>query len=1091
MIHQKDYNQNNYIEDKSSENIFINKNENLIYEKNIEYLVNEIKEAEKKIKKELKESIFNKKNIPKIPTPEIELTPINIQTIQYILSSKIRNQNMLIVLNTFLSNMKFVSVTPDLNDRKKLISSLSSCLKLEKKQKGSILFRYGNKGNRFYVVLSGEISVLILKEVDVELTFLNYIKYLLYLKVIKEDELAKKIIATNSITNFKLTERHLDKYYEDILSFINKYYSITSFNINEFQEKKIMSVKKIYKLGSRFNSFVDNEFNFKNEYKIDNIKQINSHLRLSAKDFKSFRRQYTIDESKLNSDVLHKSNILSMQKKEEADEILEEKVKQGKEKVWKNKEENEELGLTSNSQLIDDLKQKEEGSKIIKEVDNNLENNREELFEINDESNPKIKYMAKSKIPNYFELDIGSLGPYDLANLINFMILNLENFSHRVTKVNSVEEYIKMCSIDENLKIIDKNKKIEKLTIFKYFEITKKLEGEIFGELALQHEDNKRTATMIVTKDSTFGYISKSDYNLSLKTIEIKKRKRDINFIMSFSLFGEKSWVNFEKQYFNFFKKENLVSGQTIINQNESIENIYFIMKGQIEISTKLSIHDITEIIKQKNKRINLENCEKIEFVKDDNEKYEKDDIESINKTENLKEPNKNNKETIKIGKYMFLNKKFIKEMREIKNYRLCVVDNKDIIGLNDICNEPKISFVKATCISSEAIVFSIKINILEQLRKKNKKINKNVQEIYQKRENLMIERLKSVINQTKMKVKQNQMKNISNIKTDGNELTNREKRIITALKTQYSEAKNYEFGNTLYNYKNEIIKISPIKINLHNNFLLLGNKSKKKIYIKNQNKEINNNTLNENNKNKKSKKTGFVKFMESVAKRVNQINKHVSYSKFSKLFCPIYSKKSKLNSDKMDISNLKEIDIKNNKITIENNIINIAKDINKKNRRNFSPLLINQKDNQIKYNKSIYKLIKTQNPKENISIPELRQKQNLIEKLSKTICIENSKKNIKDFTKKNLDKEDKIQKEKKNFIKMLIPNIEKAQFSRNYKNIKFKTLEIERDEEIKPAKVDLLLHYKISKEKASNYLKDIFSQKAFKYKIKTTYFKK
>ena len=220
---------------------------------------------------------------------------------------------------------------------------------------------------------------------------------------------------------------------------------------------------------------------------------------------------------------------------------------------------------------------------------------------------------------------------------------------------------------------------------------------------------------MIVTKDSTFGYISKSDYNLSLKTIEIKKRKRDINFIMSFSLFGEKSWVNFEKQYFNFFKKENLVSGQTIINQNESIENIYFIMKGQIEISTKLSIHDITEIIKQKNKRINLENCEKIEFVKDDNEKYEKDDIESINKTENLKEPNKNNKETIKIGKYMFLNKKFIKEMREIKNYRLCVVDNKDIIGLNDICNEPKISFVKATCISSEAIVFSIKINILEQ----------------------------------------------------------------------------------------------------------------------------------------------------------------------------------------------------------------------------------------------------------------------------------------------------------------------------------------------------------------------------------------
>ena len=481
MIYQNDNNQINFKEGKINENLFINENDNSFHENNIENLVNEIKEAEKKMKKELKEKQINKNIISSTSMPKIELTPINIQTIQYILSNKIRTQNMLIVLNTMLSNMKFLSNDIDIHDKEKLISSLSTFLKLEKKQKGSILFRYGNKGSRFFIVLGGEISVLILKEVYVELTFLNYIKYLLYLKIIKEDELAKKIIAANSISNFKLNEKYLDTYYENILSFINKYY-------------------------------------FKNENKIDGIKPINNNLRLNTR-IKSFKRQSTIDESRFNSVILNRSNILSIKEKEKGDEKLEENEK----------------------------------NKIEK---NELKNNNKELNEINDNNLPKIKYKVKSKMPNYFELDIGSLGPYDLANFINYVILNLEKFTQKEIKVNSIDEYIKMCSIDENLKIIDKNKKKERLSIFEYFEITKKVEGDTFGELALQHEDNKRTATMIVTKDSSFCYISKSDFNFSLKGIEMKKRKRDINFIMSFSLFGDQSWIHFEKQYFNFFKKK-------------------------------------------------------------------------------------------------------------------------------------------------------------------------------------------------------------------------------------------------------------------------------------------------------------------------------------------------------------------------------------------------------------------------------------------------------------------------------------------------------------------------------------------------------
>ena len=169
------------------------------------------------------------------------------------------------------------------------------------------------------------------------------------------------------------------------------------------------------------------------------------------------------------------------------------------------------------------------------------------------------------------ELDIGNFGPSETSCLVNFVINNLETFYSKTNKVSNLNEYINNCFVDESLTIPDKYSKRELLTLYEYFEVTKKKEGDIFGELALQHNDNKRTATMITTKDSVFGYLSKHDYNNCLKGIEMKKRKIEVNFIMSFSIFDETNWINFEKLYFNYFKKEYLTSGQVIIDQNEKI----------------------------------------------------------------------------------------------------------------------------------------------------------------------------------------------------------------------------------------------------------------------------------------------------------------------------------------------------------------------------------------------------------------------------------------------------------------------------------------------------------------------------------------
>ena len=326
-------------------------------------------------------------------------------------------------------------------------------------------------------------------------------------------------------------------------------------------------------------------------------------------------------------------------------------------------------------------KSKEKGKIFkFKKIRKSLEGSRDKSKEREKDKPTGIKYKATSKIPNYLELDICTFSPSEIAKLVHFVIKQLEIFYSKANRVTSLEEYIKNCYIDESFLVSDKYLKKEHITIFQYFEITRKKEGDIFGELALQHNDNKRTATMIATKDSVFGILSKNDYNNCLRGVEMKKRKIEANFIMNFSLFDETNWVNFEKTYFNYFKKEYLTSGQVIIHQNEHIENIYFIMEGQIEITTNLNFNEIISILKEKNKRIKKKLNKNInkENTDDDKEKnqermsfcgynnyydYGKINNNNLNENDihkknegNRKENNNNDKK-----KYPFLSNKQIK----------------------------------------------------------------------------------------------------------------------------------------------------------------------------------------------------------------------------------------------------------------------------------------------------------------------------------------------------------------------------------------------------------------------------------------------
>ena len=987
------------------------KSENNAYEKNIINLVKEIKENEKKNEennKDKKKKKLYTSNQNQNKYPIIKLTPLNNQTIQYILSCKLRTPNMLTILNAFLSSMKFLSVSNDVEDKEKLLYSLSFFLKMDKKPNGSIIFRYGNKGTRFYIVLGGEVSVLILREKTVQINNLNYLKYLLYLKVIKEDELAKKIITANPKTSFKITEKYLDIYYEAIIAFINKYYIAVPINETEINEKENLG-KTIFKYSNQ--EIKEDEYP-KGLYDYNNnlaFESLNNKGNQNNKNFQKFYRHNTFGENKINSilKLKYKNNLIDNEEKDKRSEN-------------ENSDESNDKSFLEKNQ--DNIKKKFKKMKSIKQNETSKDISKEK------EKSLFIKYKATSKIPNYLELDISTFGPSDCSRLVNFVIKNLENFHSRTNKVSSLEEYINNCYIDDSLTKSDRFDKKEQITIFQYFEITRKKEGDIFGELALQHNDNKRTATMIATKDSVFGYLSKNDYSNCLRSVEMKKRKNEVNFIMSFNLFDENNWVNFEKTYFNYFKKEYLTSGQIIIDQNEIIENIYFIMEGQIEITTNLNFREINLILKQKNKRIKNKKNKNNYNEKEKDENQSKEKIDSIENT-NHNEYNMDNKEENNISthkeyyykkdknidkkKFSFLTKKQIKELNDLKNFRLCVIDNKDILGLNDICSKEGVSFVKATCVSNNVVIFTLKKNILDELKKKNSEIEKNVNIISNKREKIMIQRLKITTNYMFSIVKDNKIKMSEVHKIDENkDIKYKEARTHSAIYTIFSPRINKEYNNTITNYKNNrinknLFKRSNDKINTENNndfstkcikkFNLkknlknnIGLNYNNIIYKKDSNssnfiskieKQKTNRNFNiyvdiEKSESNKSleRKTCFQKFMESVTERVSQIQNAVTDAKFTGLFSPVYTRNIRIGNEKPQITNFKYKikDSKNNKFIIDK-YINYRTEDDLSNKKSFikrnnsislsqnanNYVLINRPKTRSKGRKKTYKLLK------------------------------------------------------------------------------------------------------------------------------------
>ncbi len=124
--------------------------------------------------------------------------------ILYILSKNIRTQRDIYILNSFLKTQKqFMQIVQgeDENlDKEEILTKINNSLKFMIIEAQTFLLKVGNKGNKFYIILHGNVSVLVPKTINLKMKYEQYIHYLQFLYHNNENYLLEKTINYNNNT---------------------------------------------------------------------------------------------------------------------------------------------------------------------------------------------------------------------------------------------------------------------------------------------------------------------------------------------------------------------------------------------------------------------------------------------------------------------------------------------------------------------------------------------------------------------------------------------------------------------------------------------------------------------------------------------------------------------------------------------------------------------------------------------------------------------------------------------------------------------------------------------------------------------------
>jgi len=397
----------------------------------------------------------------------------------------------------------------ELDVAKLLEATLSQHLEIKNLPKKKILFRYNDLGDKFYIILSGKVSLLIPKTKRISLTGGAFYDYLISLYLSEEDYLLKTSISSNcEEVSFSSYENFLK--YEEI-HFKNLLINLATANDPEnlFNSQNLRRMLRQYKRDAVYLDF-SCESDLETVFKLDKIFcELKENVKKAVVDRKAaFKAVAETEKSVVQSFYVNniKANNFEQFDFKDVEEI---------EKIVFNFTQNFNNELNSAALGYKEHKAQSNNNNCNINKNHNTEAVNSHCYSDEEKDN---QVAADDKKENLFEtykfvFKHGSLKSY----ITDFLQLTAdEKFFY--DKYQYLREYTSSASTEKQYKIIC-YEKLKELSA-----------GEFFGDFALESESRMRTATIVSEEDCILGYIQQAIYDQFIfkenKKIRTKISKR-------------------------------------------------------------------------------------------------------------------------------------------------------------------------------------------------------------------------------------------------------------------------------------------------------------------------------------------------------------------------------------------------------------------------------------------------------------------------------------------------------------------------------------------------------------------------------------
>jgi len=458
----------------------------------------------------------------------------------FLKSSKQKDIKDIILISLYLVQMKKfmklfgddLKITKD-NGFYEQLKKIESTIIYQNYNKNRLVIRYGEEGKKFFLLLKGEVQIILPNKKNVYISLKEFKRYLLLLFIYKEFEILRFVIKENRVN------QRVGLFNTNYFFFPDEYWN--NMNNNNLNNNISNSNK------SSNNNINKNNDNYGNKNSNSNINK-NKNKNTNKNNINNNSEEKTINMIK----EIHKNslNILMKFYLTEEEILFYEKTKDSE---IKEVDDNYKL---SPEDYINRLQNYSNFNFYKDEDDDDDENNVEEE-EKNEEGEEEEEKIKKKKD---FRKDLLTI---------------------------KTRNYLDITNDDEK----------SNFNIYEYKKLIELQTGDMFGDLALSSNNAKRTATIITIEECHFACLTRALYSEFIEKGNERIRNNKVNYLCNINILKSFPRFILERKLFNHFAFKTFQKDKFILKTNEINNNIIFLKDGIFEVSFTGKLNDLGDLI--------------------------------------------------------------------------------------------------------------------------------------------------------------------------------------------------------------------------------------------------------------------------------------------------------------------------------------------------------------------------------------------------------------------------------------------------------------------------------------------------------------